>query len=194
MEVDECCQTLPSMVSVSPWSSAPSCNRDRWACSSRLTLMWGSLYLGLPGSLLGSRAARLLNNWSSLCRTGTASYSAADEMISSSPRIFVLLLSDSENNSGNNIFVLDKVYFLLSNYLQSFNIKSLSNNPKTYSIILFIYFKITSKLIERKSYHTWANKPLHYIISQNLFCRLWRMKSCKWEIWFYTVNRRHFQT
>lgn len=41
------CPTLLRMSSVSDCSSALSCIRDRWACSSRLVFTWGSLNLGL---------------------------------------------------------------------------------------------------------------------------------------------------
>lgn len=37
--------------SVSPWSSGPSCNRDKWAWSSKLVLMCGSLNLELKRSI-----------------------------------------------------------------------------------------------------------------------------------------------
>uniref|UniRef100_A0A2M3ZQM0 Putative secreted peptide n=1 Tax=Anopheles braziliensis TaxID=58242 RepID=A0A2M3ZQM0_9DIPT len=94
---------LPRICSVSPCSSAPSCNRERCACSSKFVLMCGSLNFGAvpfgPVSLLGSRAARLRSMLSSWWRTIRSSYSAADEMISSRPRIFVLLLSDRLNSS-----------------------------------------------------------------------------------------------
>eukprot|EP00967_Tisochrysis_lutea_P141471 scaffold259919_cov31-Tisochrysis_lutea.AAC.10 len=78
--------------------SRPTSKREKCAWRRTLALTWGSLYRG-SSMASGQCAASCLSVSSSRRRTGSASYSAAEAKISTSPLSFVPACSEDENNS-----------------------------------------------------------------------------------------------